>query len=109
MQVELLGMVLSNPLNIIIGSDHAPHPLARKDDVAHPASGIPALLFWPKGIELLRKHGMSAQNVEWVTHHHARSLFGLFHATERVVSVEYEKIRPMWDRYGYNPFSRIDA
>jgi dihydroorotase len=88
----------------IIGSDHAPHSVASKDGEA-PPSGIPALPFWPRGVEKLRKLGMK-QDLEWdITFFAANRYFGLG-CTPKPVTVEY---RPeLWDKYGWNPFSRVE-
>lgn len=51
---EMLSAVLEGKIDVI-GTDHAPHPIERKRDPKSPASGIPEIPFWPRGIELLRK------------------------------------------------------
>ncbi len=68
-----------------------------------PASGIPALPFWPRGIELLRKDGMDAVSLRKVTFDNARSTFDL-DLQPRQVEVEYDVSR--WEKYEQNPFSR---
>ncbi len=88
----------------IIGTDHAPHPLARKDDPEKPASGLPCIPFWPKGIELLRKI-VGHQKTEDMTYRVANTVFRL--GLPRV-EVEREYNPELWNSYGYNPFSRID-
>lgn len=89
----------------IIGTDHAPHPLSRKDDPINPASGLPCLPFWPKGIELLEGY-VGKQRTEDLTYRTANCVFRL--GLPRV-EVEREYNPELWKDYGYNPFSRIDG
>jgi len=55
-QSDLLERVLRGKVQII-GTDHAPHPDELKTG-NNPPSGIPALPFWPRGIQLLRENGI---------------------------------------------------
>lgn len=102
-QEKLLEYVLAGKFDVI-GTDHAPHPLERKDS-NEPPSGIPALPFWPKGIELLRKEGIDEYLLEKLIFHNANKIFKLG-LTPRRIDAEYNPA--LWDAYGYNPFSRID-
>ena len=111
MRRRLVGHLMGGAIDII-ATDHAPHPLAKKDSV-HPPSGIPALLFWPRGIEYLRKiYGIDNSKIRRMVQTNAAMLFDtrLAHlgrsGAEYDVEVEYDPSR--WDRYGWNPFSRID-
>jgi dihydroorotase len=88
----------------IIGTDHAPHPIIRKDSDT-PPSGVPAIPFWPKGIEILRREGMSEEKIKEITFSCANKIFGL-ELPEKIVDVEYNQ--DLWTKYGYNPFSRVD-
>jgi len=105
MQEKLLECVVSGQTHTA-GSDHAPHPLERKDDPAKPASGIPGIPFSPKGIELLREAGIREQVLEDITFNNANRIFnmGLVNKKEEA---RYDPI--LWEAYGYNPFSRIDS
>jgi dihydroorotase-like cyclic amidohydrolase len=104
MQEQLLGRVVSGKVEVI-GTDHAPHPLFRKDDPKSPMSGVPAIPFWPKGIELLRKFGIKENVLRDVTFGYINNLFKL---NLRPVEVDVEYQPSLWDKYGYNPFSRIE-
>ncbi|MEK6896701.1 MAG: hypothetical protein AABX12_04570 [Nanoarchaeota archaeon] len=84
----------------IIGSDHAPHPLNLKDG-QEPPSGIPALPFYPKGIEKLIMLGMPMGMRDSLLFHTANSVFDLRLQPKRI-SIEYDP--SMWNIYGYNPF-----
>lgn len=103
-----LPTILNDVLNgliDVIGTDHAPHPIERKRDEKSPASGIPALPFWPRGIELLQKAGISQSRLDDVTFHNANNIFKLgLQSTQ--VETDYKKT--LWTKYGYNPFSRYD-
>ena len=105
MQERLLEYLLAGKVDII-GTDHAPHPLERKDDPEKPASGISAILFWPKGIELLKKAGMKEDKLQETTFYNANTLFFNGKLKPTLVDIEYNP--ELWERYGYNPFSRID-
>lgn len=102
-QERLLGYVLEGKINII-GTDHAPHPVERKDS-NEPPSGIPALPFWPRGIELLRENAIDEMLLEDITFNNANKIFGL-NIKPKYTDVIYNP--DLWNAYGYNPFSRID-
>ena len=104
LQERLLEYVLAGRFSVI-GTDHAPHPVERKNSDS-PPSGIPALPFWPKGIELLIRNGMNEEDLADLTFHNTNSLFGL-RLKPRIIEVEYDST--LWDAYGWNPFSRIDG
>lgn len=103
-QASLLECCLKGEIGVI-GDDHAPHPLEKKLDPFSPASGVPALPFWPKGIELLRKYGMKEPLLEDLLFINSNHIFGL-QLPKKEVEVEYDP--SLWVKYGYNPFSRID-
>lgn len=102
-QELLLDYVLDGMVDII-GTDHAPHPIYRKDDKTNPASGIPAIPFWPKAIELLRKLSISEILLRDMTFETANRIFDLW-LPPKIVDIEYDT--SLWDKYGYNPFSRL--
>jgi dihydroorotase len=102
-QLELLSHVLEGRIDII-GTDHAPHPLSRKDDQVKPASGIPAIPFWPRGIEILREHEIDEKLLEDISFNNSNNVFDLrLHREE--IELNYDI--SLWDKYGYNPFSRL--
>lgn len=103
-QEAILEHVLKGNVDII-GTDHAPHPLEKKDDPEKPASGIPAIPFWPKGIEILRREKIKEDLLEALIFHRANSCFDL---GLNPIQIEREYNPSLWDKYGYNPFSRID-
>lgn len=103
-QEAVLERVLRGKIDVI-GSDHAPHPRELKLSYNSP-SGIPALPFWPKGIELLRRHGIHEEVLELITFHNANRIFNL-NFSPHSVEVSYRPER--WQDYGWNPFSRIDG
>lgn len=102
-QERLLNLLLDGTIHFI-GSDHAPHPVARKDGDA-PPSGIPALPFWPRGIELLRRERIGEDTLRAVTYGNAAWVFGLADVAASEVEVAYDP--GWWERYGWNPFSRL--
>lgn len=104
-QKKLLAAVHQGKIDVI-GSDHAPHPLERKDDPENPASGIPALPFWPKGIELLRDGGIMDRLLEAITYRNANIIFRLG-LPRQLVDKEYNPV--LWEAYGFNPFARVDG
>ena len=91
---------------IVIGTDHAPHPIERKDDLNNPASGIPAIPFWPRAIEIYRNLGISEERLRKATFYNSNRIFqfGL-----NPVEVEVKYNLDLWNKYGYNPFSRKDT
>ncbi len=103
MQQELLNLVLEGRTHFI-GTDHAPHNYIKKISDS-PPSGIPAIPFWPKGIELLRKLKVSEEKIQDLTFEFANRLYCL-NQTPKSVEVEYDP--RLWQAYGWNPFSRID-
>ncbi len=102
-QEKLLEYVLEGEFDII-GTDHAPHPIERKDS-SEPPSGIPALPFWPKGIELLREEGIGEELLESLIFHNSNKIFKL-DLKPKTINVQYNP--DLWNDYGYNPFSRVD-
>ncbi len=88
----------------IIGTDHAPHPIEKKKS-DNPPSGVPAIPFWPKGIEILTEL-VGAKRTEDLTYRTANNVFRL--GLPRV-EVEREYNPELWDAYAHNPFSRIDG
>lgn len=104
LQEELLEYFLNGTIDVL-GTDHAPHDIEKKDS-ENPPSGIPVLPFWPKGIQILRKAGIRETLLEDMIFHNANNLFNLG-LKPRTVEVEYNP--QLWEAYGYNPFSRIDG
>ncbi|MEK6890195.1 MAG: hypothetical protein AABW82_01660 [Nanoarchaeota archaeon] len=106
LQERLLEYVLAGKTHII-GTDHAPHPYEEKIGKPY-KSGIPAILFWPKGIELLRNHGMKAEHLEALTFDNSNELYFGGRVKGKIVDIKYAP--DLWRRrYGFNPFSRIDG
>jgi dihydroorotase len=106
LQRLLLNKVLNGQANII-GSDHAPHSVEAKDS-SNPPSGIPALPFWSKGVQLLSDLGAPRELIWKLTSWTARMLFDL--PAEKYQEDTLPKYDPaLWDAYGWNPFSRVDG
>ena len=103
-QQALLGMVLAGRFDCI-GSDHAPHPFETKSG-KNPKSGIPALPFIPRGIELLRQVGIKDETLDSLIFRNANTLFNLEIEPE-IVDTEYDP--SLWEAYGWNPFSAVDG
>lgn len=103
-QERVLEYVLNGSVDII-GTDHAPHTLEKKDDPDKPASGIPGIAFWPKGIELLRENKIDEKLLDDLIFNNANRVFNL-KMLPTTIDVEYDG--SLWDKYGWNPFSRID-
>lgn len=105
----MMQHVLDGNINII-GTDHAPHTLARKNDPTSPASGIPALPYWPWFIEILQDLGCSRGLIDSMTYYTAARLFKF--DTHRArdgrcnVNIDYDP--SLWDAYGWNPFEWVD-
>ena len=62
MQEELLECALGGMFDVL-GTDHAPHDVEKKD-ADNPPSGIPVLPFWPKGIQILRRASIKESLLE---------------------------------------------
>lgn len=106
-QERLLELVLAAPEDFMYGSDHAPHPVEAKDRLdPDPASGIVAIPFTPRGIQLLREAGISEPSLRRLMFDNANEVFGLG-LEPFEVETEYDPSR--WDKYGWNPFSRLGA
>ncbi|PIN89028.1 hypothetical protein COU60_05125 [Candidatus Pacearchaeota archaeon CG10_big_fil_rev_8_21_14_0_10_34_76] len=90
----------------IIGTDHAPHPLERKDSV-NPSSGIPVIPIFPFLAQTLLKKGMSKGQLKKITFDTPNKIFFSGELEAEEVEVEYNP--GLWDKYGYNPFSRRDG
>ena len=103
MQERNLEAVLVGRIDFIV-TDHAPHPLERKDS-SEPPSGIPEIAFWPQGIRLLRKFGIDEELLQKITCLNTLETFKI-PIKPRIVNVTYNP--ELWTAYGYNPFSRID-
>ena len=103
-QREMLQYVVSGYIDIL-GTDHAPHTHEAKSS-NKPPSGIPALPFWPKGIEILKTNGIQQDILDRITFGTANELFGLYLEPEEV-DIVYDPGR--WKRYGYNPFENVEA
>jgi dihydroorotase len=104
-QEKLFEKVLKGEFDVI-GTDHAPHPINKKEG-GNPASGIPGIPFWPKLIEILRKEKIDEGLLEDMTFNTANRLFFNNSLLKREVDVEYNP--ELWDKYGFNPFSRVDG
>jgi dihydroorotase len=102
LQERLLKYLLEGRIQIV-ATDHAPH--APKDPVK-PASGIPGIPFWPKGIEILRRHGISEPLLHDLTFANAKAVFGL-DCESLLTKREYNP--ELWQPYSFNPFARIDG
>ncbi|MEK6898361.1 MAG: hypothetical protein AABX28_03320 [Nanoarchaeota archaeon] len=103
MQERNLEQVLRGNVTMI-GTDHAPHPLEKKDS-ENPPSGIPTIPAWPLGIAMLRKHKINEELLQKITFYNANEIFFSGLLKPRMVEIEYNP--ELWDAYGWNPFSRI--
>lgn len=102
MQEKLLEHLLRGDIDII-GTDHAPHPLEKKQ-LNNPMSGIPAIGIWPAAIQKLRYLKINEQLLEDLTFNRANEIFGLG-LEKKEVEVEYDG--SIWDKYGYNAFAGV--
>ena len=105
MQERLLERVIAGKTHII-GTDHAPHTLEKKRHPENPASGIPAIAFWPKGIELLRREGIDEKQLEQIIFWNPNNIYRM-NLVPRIVEVEHDP--ELWKAYGIAPFSRPEA
>jgi len=103
LQHDLLGMVLNGRIDVI-GTDHAPHPVEKKTSDT-PASGIPALPFWPKGIQTLMECGIKEHLLRKITFDTANRLF--YDGKLKPFEVEVQYNPSLFNKYGWNPFSRL--
>jgi dihydroorotase len=103
MQERTLEYVLAGRYHMI-GTDHAPHPVGKKDS-DKPSSGIPVLPFWPRGLEILAREGMSIDRRDKLSFHNANEIYGLG-LTPTEVNIEHQP--RLWEAYGWNSFSRYD-
>ena len=107
-QERLLEHVIEGRTDIA-GDDHAPHPYPLKHEARegkNPPSGIPAIAFLPRRVELWKQEGMSSETCERLLFDTANDLFQLG-LQKSYVECGY---RPeLWEVYGYNPFSRVDG
>jgi len=105
LQEMLLQHLLRGEIDII-GTDHAPHPIEKKTG-PNAYSGIPAILFWPYGIKMLKDLGMKTERIEYITSHKANILF--FHNSLKTniikLNFSFEEMNPYWKKYDFNPFS----
>ena len=102
-QTDLLKRVTKGEVDII-ASGHCPQTLERKQSMT-PPSGVPAIPFWPKGIELLMELSADRQLVEEMTFYNARKVFKL-DIEPKMIESKYD--RSLWNKYGYNPFSKLE-
>ncbi|MEK6825557.1 MAG: hypothetical protein AABY00_02100 [Nanoarchaeota archaeon] len=106
-QEKVLEYVIEEKTDIA-GDDHAPHPVENKDNPLpgiFPPSGIPAIVFLPKRVEIWRSLGMSENNIEKLLFTTANRIFQLGLNPH---PVEFQYKPELWQDYGYNPFSRVD-
>lgn len=105
MQEELLECVLAGRTHII-GTDHAPHPREQKIGTPY-KSGIPAIPFYPKAIQLLREHGLKEEDEKRLMFDTGNEIYFQGRLKPRLVTVEYNP--QLWKAYGFNTFSRVDG
>lgn len=103
MQERNLEHVLTGNVDMV-GSDHAPHPIERKDS-DNPPSGVSAILAYPLGIARLMEEGIERNLLDNILFHNSDKIFNL-NLKPRIVEVEYKP--ELWKSYGYNPFSRLE-
>lgn len=106
MQKEIYERIHQGKVDVI-GTDHAPHPLDKKDSLTNPVSGIPVLPIIPFFIQKLIKDGMKPDLLKRLFFDNANELFFQGRVQARKVEAEYDP--SLWNKYGYNPFSRIDG
>ena len=105
MQEKLLEYVLNGKFDVI-ATDHAPHPYELKRSET-PPSGIPGIPIWPKAIEILRSLGAKEDLIERMCFDNPNRLFFNGKIRPEYANVEYDP--SLWDKYGINPYSRIDG
>jgi len=105
--VRLQDHLLAGNIDVI-GTDHAPHPIEKKQG-DNPFSGIPALPFWPRFIGWLRERGVSEGRIADLTVFNALRVFGLGFLVSEVRFVECEYDPGLWDAYGWNPFEWFES
>jgi len=105
MQEGVFERVLAGKTDMI-GTDHAPHPYSQK--VGDPyKSGIPGIPIWPFFVEALMRERISLEGVKRLTFDTANEIYFGGKLKPREVDVEYTP--QLWEKYGFNPFSRIDG
>ena len=88
----------------IIGDDHAPHTQEAKREKY--VSGIPTIGFLPERIEKLISLGIDLDHLEDLLFNNANRILFENSLDRETIDVEYNPT--IWDKYGYNPFSRLD-
>jgi len=104
MQEKLLEYVLNGKFDVI-ATDHAPHPYELKRS-ENPPSGIPGIPIWPKAIEILKSLGAKEDLIEKMCFDNPNKLFFDGKLRPEYANVEYDP--SLWNKYGENPYSRID-
>ena len=104
-QERLLHYVLQGRVDII-GTDHAPHPIERKKDSLNPASGIQGKPIWPFVVRRLYEEDIRQKILDNLIFHNSNNIY--FHGRLKPRTVEVEYNPTLWEKYGFNPFSRID-
>lgn len=104
MQEYMLKALVDGRINSI-ASDHAPHTLEEKmnPDLEKPhASGIPGFPYLPYFIKLLRKKGMSQEQIDAINHNNIVEIFG--------IDIPNSHREPNYDlakEYEFNAFDNI--
>lgn len=105
MQEGLLEEALRGNITMS-GTDHAPHDIEKKRS-RNPPSGIPAIAFYPEFVRIMREYGMKEEILENMLFNNANQIYFQGRLKPRTVEVEYNP--QLWEKYGFNPFSRIDG
>jgi len=95
----------------LIATDHAPHDPEKKEG-AKPASGIPGIPFWPKGIQMLKKLRVGNHKIAQMTRTRAVEIFPCLklwwaerHAGQaRLGELPVYDSPRCWRVYGVNPY-----
>ncbi len=85
-----------------VESDHAPHTLDEKR--TRNPSGVPALPFWPRFVEMLAQRGIRRSNLERVTH---EAICERFEVAIEASGREPEDPSVLAREYPFDPFARL--
>lgn len=116
---KMLFRTREDGLNLMVGNNVTNIPKEHEDSVlslmenpyvaiSPPASGIPAILFWPFGIKMLRDYGICNRLLNKMIFHNAKTIFKLDDVKSFPVSVDLEHLEDHWFKYGFNPFAFVN-
>lgn len=100
-QQKMFQLLLDNKIDVI-ETDHAPHQLV--DKLREPySSGIPALQFYQKFINILKENGMSDDDIDDLTHNNINKIFNL-----NIANTHKKQTQILNSEYEFEPFDFLN-